>query len=59
MQKEKIRQIVEALPEEVEVDSLMEQLYLLEKIEVAERELANGEGVSDEEIAGRLAQWLK
>ncbi len=59
MQKEKVRQILDAFPEEINVNALMEKLDLLEKIETAERELANGEGIPDEEIEERLGQWLK
>ena len=59
MQKEKVRQVLDRFPEEVDVDALMEKLLLLEKIETAERELANGEGIPDEEVETRLAQWLK
>ncbi len=58
MQKEKVRQVVEDFPEEVDVDTLMEKLYLLQKIETAERELANGEGIPDAEVEERLAKWL-
>jgi hypothetical protein len=57
--KEKVRQVVEDLPVEVDIDVLMEKLYLLQKIETAERELANGEGIPDEEVKTRLAQWLR
>jgi len=59
VQKEKVRQILDAYPEDVDVDSLMEKLYLFQKIEKAERELADGQGVPDEDVEQRLAQWLK
>ena len=59
MQKEKVRQVVEDFPEEVDVDALMEKLYLLQKIETAERELSNGEGIPDAEVEERLAKWLR
>ena len=58
MQKEKVRQVLDAFPEEIDVDALMEKLYLLQKIETAEKELANGEGVPDKEVEQRLGQWL-
>jgi hypothetical protein len=58
MHKEKVRQILDELPEEIDVDALMEKLFLLEKIEMAERELANGEGIPDEEVETHLALWL-
>ena len=50
MQKEKVRQILEAFPEDIDIDALMEKLFLLEKTETAERELANGEDIPDDEI---------
>jgi hypothetical protein len=59
MQKKKVRQIVEGFPEEIDVDDLMEKLYLLQKIEIAERELANGEGIPDAQVEERLAKWLR
>jgi hypothetical protein len=37
----------------------MEKLYLLQKIEAAERELSNGEGIPDAEVEERLAKWLR
>lgn len=55
MQKEKVQQVVSAMPDDVDVDKLMDELYLLEKIEIAERQLAAGEGISHEEAKRRLA----
>jgi ABC-type uncharacterized transport system ATPase subunit len=59
MLKEKVQQVVGELPEEVDVDVLVEKLYLLEKIELGERQLAEGKGVSHEEAKKRLEKWLK
>ena len=58
MEKERIQQVVAALPEEVDVDALVEKLYLLDKIEVAEKQLADGEGISHEDAKQRLKPWL-
>jgi hypothetical protein len=58
MQKEKIREVVERLPDEFDVDAFFDQVILLERIEAAERRLANGEGVSHEEAKGRMEKWL-
>jgi predicted transcriptional regulator len=57
MQKEKLQQVVVDLPEEVDVDSLVEKLYLLDKIEMGERQLARGEGIPHEEAKKRLEKW--
>ena len=59
MQKEKVQQVVCELPEEVDVDTLVEKLYLLEKLELGEQQLARGEGVPHEEAKKRLEKWLK
>jgi hypothetical protein len=59
MLKEKVQQVVGEMPEDVDVDSLAERLYLLEKIELGERQLAQGEGIPHEEAKKRLEKWLK
>ena len=59
MQKEKLQKVVGELPDEVDVDKLVESLYLLEKIELGEQQLARGEGVPHEAAKQRLEKWLK
>jgi predicted transcriptional regulator len=54
MLKEKVQQVVGELPEDVDVDALVEKLYLLEKIEQGEQQLAQGQGVPHEEAKKRL-----
>lgn len=60
MQREILRQVVDRLPPDVEVDvdAFFDQIILLEKIEVAERRLANGEGVPHEQAIQRMEKWL-
>jgi predicted transcriptional regulator len=41
------------------MDSLMEKLFLLDKIEQGEKQLDEGRGVSHEEVKERLQKWLK
>jgi len=59
MRKERIQEVVDELPEEVDIDELMEKLYLLHKIEAGEREIAAGRGVPHEEAKKRLERWLR
>ncbi|MBI3463583.1 MAG: hypothetical protein HY000_11070 [Planctomycetes bacterium] len=58
MRKDRIQQVVDELPEEVDIDELMEKLYLLHKIEIGERQIAAGHGVAHEDAKKRLEQWL-
>ena len=58
MQREKVLSVLQELPEEVDVDSLTERLYLLQKIDDAENEIASGKGIPHDEVRRRLAKWL-
>jgi len=59
VRKERIQEAIASLPDEVDVDLLIEKLYLLNKLENAERQLAAGEGIAHEEVKKRLASWLE
>jgi predicted transcriptional regulator len=59
MQKERILEVVGALPDEVDMDSLIEKLYLLRRLELSEEEIAAGKVVPHEEVEKRFATWLK
>ncbi|MGO8747756.1 MAG: hypothetical protein ACLQNE_17425 [Thermoguttaceae bacterium] len=59
MRKNKLQQVFDTLPEDVDLDALLERLYLLKKIEVAEEELAQGQGVSHEDVKKHLESWLE
>ena len=59
MEKAKIQQVVDELPEDVDVDALTEKLYLLEKIEIGERQIAAGQGIPHDEAKKRLEKWLR
>ena len=54
MQKQAIQQVLDELPDEVDVEQLLDRIIVLEKIDEAERRLAAGEGVSHEEARQRF-----
>ena len=58
MQREKVLAVLKELPAEVDVDALTERLYLLQKIDEAEKQIAAGKGIPHEEVRRRLAKWL-
>ena len=58
MEKVKIQQVINEQPEEVDVDALMERLYLLQNIEIAEKEIAAGKGIPHEDVKKKLGKWL-
>ncbi len=58
MQKEKVQQVLDALPDDIDVDAFMEKVYLLRKIELGEQQIALGKVVSHAEAKNRLEKWL-
>ena len=59
MSKDRILEVVEALPDDVDVDSLIEKLYLLRRLELAEEEIAAGKLIEHDEVEKRFASWLE
>lgn len=59
MQKEKVQQLLDTFPEDVDVDAFLEKVYLLRKIETGEQQIKAGEVVSHEEAKKRLDKWLR
>jgi len=59
MEKQKIEQVLSGMPEDVDVDGFIERLYLLNKIELGEQQIAAGGGIPHEQAKKRLEQWLK
>jgi predicted transcriptional regulator len=59
MQKEKVQQVLDTFPNDVDVDAFLEKVYLQRKIETGEQQIAAGEVVSHEEATKRLDKWLR
>jgi predicted transcriptional regulator len=58
MQKQRVQRVLDAFPEDVNVDEFLEKVYLLQKIETGERQIEAGETVSHEDAKQRLQKWL-
>ena len=59
MHKEKVQQVLDTFPEEVDLDAFLEKVYLQKKIETGEQQIANGQVVSHGEAKKRLDKWLR
>jgi predicted transcriptional regulator len=57
IRKEDVLELVRQLPDEVEIEELIYRLYLLEKLEAAEADIAAGRILSAEEVRQRVRQW--
>lgn len=58
MRKQQVQQVLDNFPEEVNVDEFLEKVYLLQKIEIGERQIQAGEVVTHDEAKQRLQKWL-
>ncbi|MBL9161990.1 MAG: hypothetical protein JNL18_04525 [Planctomycetaceae bacterium] len=58
MQKQRVQQLLDSFPDDVNVDAFLEKVYLLEKIEIGERQIEAGDVVPHDEAKQRLRKWL-
>jgi hypothetical protein len=54
MQRKKILRVVEAMPEEIELDELLNRLCVLQQIEAGERSYKVEGGIDHEEVQRRF-----
>ncbi|MCH7735822.1 MAG: hypothetical protein IH872_00310 [Chloroflexi bacterium] len=57
--KDQILKAIQDLPDDATVESAMERLYLLYKIEQGIEQADRGQVVSQEEAKRRMEKWLK
>ncbi|GAC1305846.1 MAG: hypothetical protein NVSMB24_15380 [Mucilaginibacter sp.] len=55
--KDKVKELVEQMPETFSVDDLLERVLLLQKIEAAQKEIENGHGLDWEDVKKEMDQW--
>ena len=61
LKKEKLLASIEAMPEDEfeDIDVLFERIVILEKIENAEKDIAEGKTFSTDAAKEKLTKWLK
>ena len=55
--KDKVLELVEHMPDTFSVDDLVERILILEKIEKAQKEIENGEGMEWEDFKKEMDKW--
>ena len=56
--KQELHKLVEALPEQVEIDEVIYRLDLREKLEAAEEDIREGRLLTHEEIVAETGKWF-
>jgi hypothetical protein len=59
MKKQEVLAILDRLPDPLDPEQLMHDLYLKAKIERAEEAIARGELVSQEEVVRQSQEWFE
>ncbi|MGB7000557.1 MAG: hypothetical protein WBE22_00830 [Halobacteriota archaeon] len=57
--KQQVIDMIEDLPERIDVDELMYRLYLREKLEAAEEDVREDRLISHEEVVKETTKWFK
>jgi len=55
--KSKIYQLVDYMPDNFSTEDLIGEIILLQKIETAQKEIANGEGTDWEDLKREMESW--
>jgi len=58
MKKQEILELIDRLPDEIDPEQLMHELYLKAKLERAEAAVARGEVVEHDEVVRRSREWF-
>lgn len=55
--KEKVKELVDHMPDTFSVDDLVEKVIILQKIETGQREIAEGKGIDWEDLKREMDSW--
>jgi len=57
--KEKIQKTIQSLPDNLEIELVIEKLILLDKIEQGIKDVKEGNVFTGEQVREKLGKWLK
>ena len=57
--KEKLIQVINKMPDKINIDDIIEEFVLLSKIEHGLADVEAGRVFSDKQVAEKMGKWLK
>jgi hypothetical protein len=57
--KEKVKKLIDNLPDNTTIDDIIHALYIQAKLERAEKSIKDGNGIPHDEAKKRLQKWLR
>lgn len=55
--RDKVHQLIDHMPENFSADDLIGEIILLQKIEIAQKQIANGDFLTEQEINKETDSW--
>lgn len=55
--KDKVKELVDHMPDTFSVDDLVERVIILQKIETARKQVLNGEFLTENELDAEIDKW--
>jgi len=59
MNREKLMETIKDMPQDFELEALMEKLVFIEKVEKGLEQLESGNTITHEQVKQRVKQWSK
>lgn len=56
--KEKVIELIKALPDDITVDDIVEKLYFKSQVDEGLAQLDRGEAIPHEDVEKRMSRWL-
>jgi hypothetical protein len=57
LNKNKVKELVDHMPETFSVDDIVGEIILLQKIEIARKQIQDGDFLTEEELYKEINQW--
>lgn len=55
--KEKVRELVEHMPESFSVDDIVEEIFILNKVEKARQQIVQGQYLTESDLDSEINSW--
>lgn len=59
MTKEKVLEAIKDMPKDFELDELIDKLIFIDKVEEGIKQVADGQGVSHEDVKKIISEWRR
>lgn len=57
LSKDKVKELIDHMPETFSVDLLAEEIMLLQKIEIAKKQIEDGDFLTEDELDAEIEKW--